>query len=249
MSGNSLKEKYDRDGFLVVERAFTADALDAVRARTDEIIANPSLAPAGAHVGRESDTRGDKLKPAPANDPVRKIERMVAGDGTFQAFARNEKLLEMVRTLIGPRVKVFRDQMLLKPPGGQDKPPHQDQSYFRVKPESGLVTAWIALDDATLENGCMRYVPGSHRHGLFEMEQDPERPVHHVPKVSHLNLTAEVACPVPAGSVIFHHGLTLHRSGVNNTNTWRKALILHFATAEARSEIGKLNEEVSLVID
>jgi ectoine hydroxylase-related dioxygenase (phytanoyl-CoA dioxygenase family) len=111
------------------------------------------------------------------------------------------------------------------------------------------VTAWVALDDATLENGCMRYVPGSHRYGILEMEPDPQRPVHHVPKTMGLTLRDEVTCPVPKGSVIFHHGLTLHRSTVNQTQTWRKALILHFATSDARSEIAKLNEEVSLAID
>src|SRR5436190_23079729 len=128
MALNSLKQNYDRDGYLVVERAFGVQDLSAVRARTEQVIADPSLAPAGVHIGRESDTRGDKSKPAPADDPVRKFERMVSADSAFQEFARHPRLLELVRALIGPRVKVFRDQMLLKPPGGQDKPPHQDQS-------------------------------------------------------------------------------------------------------------------------
>ena len=84
---------------------------------------------------------------------------------------------------------MFRDQVLLKPPGGQDKPPHQDQSYFRVVPEDSLVTAWIALDAATEENGCMRYVPGSHRYAVFDVAPDPQRPVHHIPMPSRRQLS------------------------------------------------------------
>jgi ectoine hydroxylase-related dioxygenase (phytanoyl-CoA dioxygenase family) len=245
----SLKRFYDDNGYLVVARLLSADDLAPVERRVSEIVADPSRAPAGVEVGRESDTRLDKSAPRPATDSLRKLGSIARFDPVFQTLATNPRLLTVVRGLIGPRVKLFRDQVLLKPPGGQDKPTHQDQSYFRVEPTDGLITAWIALDDATLENGCMRYVPTSHRHGLFEMELDPARPVHHLPRTSHLDLPAEVMCPVPAGSVIFHHGFTLHRSGVNNTNTWRRAVIFHYAACDARSQTESLNQEVSLEID
>ena len=244
-----MKRFYEKNGFVVVEGVFTETELEGVRRCTDEIVRDPACAPAGVQVGYESDTRRDKTLPRPAGDPVRSIAFLARYDPTFQKAARHPKLLELVHALLGPRVKVFRDQMLLKPPGGQDKPPHQDQSYFRVQPRDALMTAWIALDEATRENGCMRYVPGSHRFGMLEIVADPQRPVHHVPKVEGLSLADEVPCPVSAGSVIFHHGLTLHRSTVNQTRTWRRALIFHYATAEARSETAQLNEEVSLTID
>ena len=95
----------------------------------------------------------------------------------------------------------------------------------------------------------MRYVPGSHRHGIFDIAHDPDRPVHHIPDTKNIDLPESVACPVPAGSVIFHHGCTLHHSEVNRTNTWRKALILHYATSDSRSERAQLNNEISLEID
>jgi len=244
------KRFYDANGYVAAERLFTREELAPVIRRVDEILRNPSAAPAGVEVGRESDTRADRSQPPPADDPIRKLGFMARFDPAFQTLARAPQLLALVRALIGaPRVKVFRDQMLLKPPGGQDKPTHQDQSYFRVQPRDALVTAWIALDDATLENGCMRYVPTSHLHGLFEMGHDPARPVHHLPKTDHLDLPEEAVCPVPAGSVIFHHGLTLHRSGVNQTSSWRRALIFHYAASDARSEIPELNDEISLEID
>lgn len=240
-----LRRRYQADGFLVVEGLFPDDELAGVRRRVEALIADPSCTPAGVTVGREGDT-----SPATrGTGPVRSAAFMVRFDPFFQEFARTPKLLDLVRGLLGRRVKVFRDQMLFKPPGGQAKPLHQDQSYFLVEPPDDLVTAWIALDQATLENGCMCYVPGSHKHGVFPVTPDPERPVHHVPDTGGLDLPEPVACPVPAGSVIFHHGCTLHTSADNHTDTWRKALILHYATSESRSQREQLNREVSLEID
>jgi len=244
-----MKQFYDTNGYLVAERVFTPHELEPLSRRIDAVAQNPALAPAGVLVGREGDTRADKPGSSAEAGPVRSIAFMARYDALFREAACQPKLLQVVRGLIGPRIKVFRDQMLLKPPGGQAKPVHQDQSYFRVQPEDELVTAWIALDEATLDNGCMVYVPASHRYGIFPVGTDPEQPVHHVPDTGTLNLPAEVACPVPAGSVIFHHGCTLHRSAVNTTNSWRRAVIFHYATAHARSEHEALNEQVTLEID
>lgn len=245
MFTQEMKETYDDNGFLVVEDLFPAAELAEVRRRVQAIVDDPGGVPPGVTVGREGDTKPE----AKGTGAVRGAAFMVRYDPHFQQFARTPKLLEIVRGLLGPRVKVFRDQMLLKPPGGQAKPPHQDQSYFVVEPVDDLVTAWVALDDATRQNGCMTYVPGSHRHGIFPVTPDPERPVHHVPDTGGLDLPEPVACPVRAGAVIFHHGCTLHASAVNATDTWRRALILHYATSDSRSARAELNAQVSLEID
>ena len=245
----SMKTFYDDQGYLVVKNVFTPQELTNIHQRVEEIIANPETAPEGVPIGREGDTIKDKTSQAAQNTSIRALAFLVRFDPQFQKLAKHTKLLSLVRGLIGPRIKVFRDQMLLKPPGGQAKPLHQDQSYFQVQPQDDLVTAWIALDEATTDNGCMCYVPTSHKHGIFDIETDPDRPVHHVPKVNGLTLPEPVACPVPVGSVIFHHGCTLHNSADNNTNTWRKALIMHFSTSDAKSDREQLNAEVSLEID
>jgi len=64
-----------------------------------------------------------------------------------------------------------------------------------------------------------------------------------------LEFQPQQRCPVSAGSLIFHHGCTLHCSGANQSTTWRRALILHYAAAGAKSEDDRLNEQVSLKID
>lgn len=244
-----MKTFYDANGYLVVKNVFQPSELTDINQRVEKIITDETQAPEGVSIGHEGDTVKDKTSTAAQNTSIRAMAFLVRFDPLFKNFAKQEKLLGLVRGLIGPRIKVFRDQMLLKPPGGQAKPLHQDQSYFRVQPQDDLVTAWIALDEATTDNGCMCYVPTSHKHGIFEIESDPDRPVHHIPKTNGLSLPEPVACPVPVGSVIFHHGCTLHNSEDNNTDTWRKALILHFSTSGAKSEREQLNAEVSLEID
>lgn len=245
----TMKSFYDSNGYLVVEELFNDEELGPIRQRTDEIVESPDSAPEGVSIGREGDTVGSKSGGDAANKTIRGTAFLARFDPVFQDFARHPKMLEIVRGLLGGRIKLFRDQMLLKPPGGQAKPLHQDQSYFRVQPQDDLVTAWCALDDATLDNGCMCYVPGSQKYGIFEVTNDPERPVHHIPDTSDIDLNEPVQCPVPAGSVIFHHGCTLHNSNTNNTETWRRAVILHYTTKSAASESDRLNEEVSLEID
>ena len=240
-----MKQSYEKDGYLVVESLFTEEEQAGVRQQIDALIADPDSAPEGVTVGREGDTTPETK----GTGAVRGAAFMVRFVPYFQDFARTPKLLECVRGLLGPRVKVFRDQMLLKPPGGQAKPLHQDQSYFLVDPEDDLVTAWIALDEATLDNGCMTYVPGSHQHGIFPITTDPDRPVHHVPDTGEHDFPDAVPCPVPAGSIIFHHGCSLHASADNSSQTWRKALIFHYATSDAKSGRDELNEQISLEID
>jgi phytanoyl-CoA hydroxylase len=247
MDAAQMKAFYDENGYVVAERLFDAAEIAAASARVSAIIADPDSAPEGVSVGREGDTVGDGS--ARGTGAVRGIAFLARFDPFFREFSLSPKLLAIVRALIGERIKLFRDQALMKPPGGQAKPLHQDQSYFLVRPIDALVTAWVALDEATVENGCMQYVPGSHRHGIFEVAQDPERPVHHVPQTPGLDLPAAVMCPVPAGSVIFHHGCALHASADNESDSWRRALIYHFAAADAVSDNALLNEQVTAEID
>ena len=75
----------------------------------------------------------------------------------------------MVRSLIGPDLKIYVDQTLCKPPKvGSAKPPHQDSAYWTNIDPPSLVICWMPLDDATEENGCMRFIPGSHQLGVIE---------------------------------------------------------------------------------
>ena len=129
------KTTYDRDGFLVVPALFNECELSPIRTQVDALIADPDHPPKGVTVGREGNTAADRESFQARDDSVRSAAFLVRFLPLFQDFARQPKLLDLIRGLLGPRVKVFRDQALFKPPGSQAKPLHQDQSYFKVKPQ------------------------------------------------------------------------------------------------------------------
>lgn len=162
---------------------------------------------------------------------VRKFSGLVDHEPVFKGHATDVALLDLVEDIIGAPMCLYADQALLKPPRvGSEKMPHQDNAYFKVEPGDAVVTAWCALDDATVDNGCMHYIPGSHRAGLVGHAGVKGTP-HLVPE--GFDRVAAVAVPIRAGGVIFHHAESLHFSPVNATDTWRRAFVCHYVRADA----------------
>jgi ectoine hydroxylase-related dioxygenase (phytanoyl-CoA dioxygenase family) len=123
----------------------------------------------------------------------------------------------------------------MKPPGGVEKPYHQDSPYFPIEPMS-LVTCWIALDNVTIENGCLWVVPGSHRLGPLphsERWMVGDREDMRVPE-TEFNRNEEVPITLTPGSCSFHHSLILHMSHPNKTQTARRGLAFHYMTSKSR---------------
>ena len=91
-----------------------------------------------------------------ARSVLRKLDNPHAHRPAVQRLARDARLVAHVESLLGAGVSVYFSQIFFKPPeGGGPKPAHQDNFYFGPTDIEGVATAWIALDDATLENGCL----------------------------------------------------------------------------------------------
>lgn len=128
----------------------------------------------------------------------------------------------------------FGEHMIYKPPRvGSETPWHQDQAYHDPGLRYRNVNFWLPLDDATVESGCMQFVPGSHRLAVV-----PHRHVGDDPNTDALEVDTDafdrdaVACPIPAGGCTMHASYTLHYAGPNRSETPRRAYILVFrATA------------------
>lgn len=128
-------------------------------------------------------------------------------------------------------VRFWHDQIFWKPPKqGGVVAWHQDYSYWtRTKPIAHL-TCWCALDDATLENGCLQYVSESHRWGLLpkpEIAGTFNRIEDFLDENQKQQFQKPVFATVKAGEAIFHHSLTLHGSGANASSKPRRALVLN----------------------
>ena len=166
---------------------------------------------------------------------VRKINACAEFDPLFLKYASMDRIVDIVEQLIGPDIKLFGSQIFMKPPGGVEKPYHQDSPYFSVEPMS-LVTCWIALDEVTVENGCLWVVPGSHRLGPLPHNEPwvvGDRVDMRVPD-SQFDCSSEVPITLSPGSCSFHHSLILHMSHPNKTNTFRRGLAFHYMTSKSR---------------
>jgi hypothetical protein len=144
----------------------------------------------------------------------------------------NPRFLVAASQLLGDKpVRFWHDQIFWKPPKqGGVVAWHQDYSYWtRTKPIAHL-TCWCGLDDATQENGCLQYIPGSHRWGLLpkpviagelqgikEFLTDEQKKQFEQPRFAE----------VKAGEAIFHHSLTLHGSGANTSSKPRRAFVIN----------------------
>lgn len=225
--GPEAAAEYAEIGFLGVERVLSPDdvqgALDALTT-----LARPD---SGANIQYEKWAEGkiDSLSPEERLDLTRKFARFAHLDDRLGSIAHDPAILDVVGRLLGGEPHMFQDMALIKPPGaGREKPWHQDNAFFRMVPGTPIVGVWIALDDATLENGCMRVIPGSHRegpkrHALLRDLQICDNDVE-VPRV--------VAIPLPSGGLMFFDGLMHHGTPANRTNSRRRAMQFHYTLAE-----------------
>ena len=162
---------------------------------------------------------------------------------------RHSRVLDAVESLIGSDILVYHLTCWLKEPGdGTFVSWHQDGTYFGLEPFE-QVTAWVALTDATPENGCLRFLPGSHKDGQRG----------HVLGATHGNLLSNgqyiditndeekgIHLPVPAGQVSLHHTHLIHSSGPNRTSERRIGIGISYIPPHVRF-VGKGQKRVTLV--
>ena len=160
---------------------------------------------------------------------LRKLDNPHACRAPVQDLARNPQLVSLVESFIGSGVSVYFSQIFFKPPeGGGPKPAHQDNFYFGPTDIEGVVTAWVAMDDATLENGCMYFGDGTNKGPVYAHFAPQGEPYNLQLPPEVLDKQPMQPAPVRKGGVSFHHGNTFHVSGPNHSKHWRRACALHF---------------------
>ncbi|MGI9147024.1 MAG: phytanoyl-CoA dioxygenase family protein [Chloroflexota bacterium] len=171
---------------------------------------------------------------AGVDDPelrLRKLAFFVQLEPRLAHVAYHPRLGAIVDALIGSGSRMIQDMALLKPPfRGSEKPWHQDAAYFDWTPLGGVVGAWIAVDEATIDNGCMQVMPASHLLGPaphFHV-RDCQLADQRVP------VAQAVAIPLQPGGVLFFSGLLHHGTPPNMTAVRRRALQFHYAAADCQ---------------
>jgi ectoine hydroxylase-related dioxygenase (phytanoyl-CoA dioxygenase family) len=159
-------------------------------------------------------------------------------DPVYLQYVQRPVFRDICARLLGPQtdVSVFRAMFMNKPANrGTWLPWHQDGWNFLDR--DPLITVWTALDPATVQNGCVQIVPGSHRAGVINPSHDsgfltPEQTAEHVPPQQVVSLELE------AGEVVLLHNWLLHASDVNRSTGSRRAFSVCYIDAATRAEVG-----------
>jgi phytanoyl-CoA hydroxylase len=225
-------ERYQRDGYVVVEDLLSDDEVERVKSRIQEYVAGDRTETEFSRM-LEPDVDAEAFDHG--GDPVRKFEGvgMAREDEVFADLAHHDGILEVVEQLQGPNLSLLRSAAMLKPPQvGSEKKFHQDAAYYPIQPMDH-VTVWIALDEATTENGCMRVVSGAHTDGLIgheALEYETDITI----SDRDYGLDDTVPLPMEPGSVLFQHCLLPHYTAPNTTESWRRGFILAYMRARSR---------------
>ena len=244
------REQYDRDGFLVREDVFSAAEIAAMCRAIEQVCADlvarkersrKKVQVSGFSVFEQFPDANVVIKWEPS-DPnrLKGLEPFAHLDPYLTEIAAHPGFVEPMRDLVGCEdVALFTEKLNLKRAlGGGGFAPHRDFPYWKEPAEQPerLVTAWVALDDADVDNGALEVLPGSHL-----LENVPSRRSEKVFETyevdaSRLDLSGMRAVPVRAGSVIFFGPLLVHRSGANESGRDRRALLYTYQPAGLRTQ-------------
>ena len=192
-----------------------------------------------------------EMKPSPdaknIEDEISKLFR-IHSRGIFNTFINNKNLCDILEDILGPDVDCFLSQFIFKNPGAWGQPWHQDSSYFPFDREP-QVAAWLATSEATLENGCLVVLPGSHQESLHEhLPDDREGSNYGYTEIKDQDFSEEMPVVLNKGDLLLFHSFLMHKSYDNKSNSRRTAMVYHFAeTGTGYGEVDSpTNEWISI---
>ncbi|GIN71823.1 SnoK protein [Bacillus sp. J14TS2] len=208
---------YQENGFVQVDNVLSTDEVAELRTFMDEVMNNKSRS---------------SIQTSEQDDAYYKVLNQRVNTwrdhGGMARFVLSERLAGMASQLIGNKgIRLFHDHALLKMPNDSKETPwHQDFPYWPME-EDGALSIWLTLDDVDKQNGCMKFLPKTHR--LKELNAVDLVDGHDIFKdVKGLDKDKAKTVPLKAGSCTFHHGLTLHSAYSNQTNKPRRVLAIIF---------------------
>jgi phytanoyl-CoA hydroxylase len=224
----SIRKRFDSDGVVHVPGFLSLEQVGELDHHLQRYIAEivPDLPAADAFYEVAGEQRA-----------LKQLQRLSDHDSYFNALRQRNEYVDLAEQLLDGPVRLQGVEWFNKPARiGKPTPPHQDGFYFCLRPDEAL-TIWIALDDVDEENGCVRYLPGSHRKGI--------RP-HGRSEVlgfsqAILDFDPRTASPaflgiVHRGDALVHHSSTIHWATGNGSGRERRALAMVFYSERAQRD-------------
>jgi ectoine hydroxylase-related dioxygenase (phytanoyl-CoA dioxygenase family) len=239
------RARWDGDGYFVRRDVLTPDEVVRLREAAEDVVARviahaerpdagPEMLLADGHRIQFSSRTAIQWEWRSGSREIRLLEPVTHLDGRLSRLWDDPRLVAPMRDALGQDdVGPYTCKLNLKRPrDGSRFPWHQDFPYwyaFAGDRARDIATAIVFLDDASVENGAIRVLPGSHRGG--PARRDPDDPTGFLADPAHIDAEREVAVEVLAGSVLLLSSLLLHRSSMNTSSHHRRALLLSFQPA------------------
>jgi phytanoyl-CoA hydroxylase len=211
-------QQFNENGYFILDNFFTPEEMNNLTTKIDFYVDehNRELQHTNNHNGGISR----------ANEIIF-TTNLIKKDDLFQQFCSQDKFVDLTTRILGPDVSLFWDQSVYKrPETHKDFPWHQDNGYGLVLSEE-YVTCWIALEDATIENGCIWVMPQTHLQGIVEHKSTP------IGWQCYFGDDPGTPVPLKKGSMVVFSSLLFHRSGPNVSNHVRKGYIVQFFPSQA----------------
>jgi ectoine hydroxylase-related dioxygenase (phytanoyl-CoA dioxygenase family) len=214
------KDFFEKNGYVVIEDIITAGELEQYRKIYNHFLdgsidAGKNRTDLGVGMGN--------------NEKVENITQIMWPSDFVPAvleMAYHKRALTIARSLQGNDMEMDFDMLINKAPHtGTVTPWHQDAAYWINLPDKRAVSCWLALDNATLDNGCMWYIPGSH---LLPLRTHKSSGTSGGALSCEASESEGVGIALKSGSCVLHHGATLHYSRGNITDHQRRAFIINF---------------------
>ncbi len=219
---------YRQEGYLAVDNVFTSAEVETARIALLDLILGRVPSFTGISFEASAAGRLGELTVDERQDAVRKLMHFVDHEPRLKALSEKPALLSFLERILGERPHMFQDMALIKPPRfGREKPWHQDKAYFDLPVAARVAGVWIALDPATVENGCMHLQPRGHHQGprIHFKRRDWQ--------ICDTDIMGKpsVAVPLRPGGALFFDGLLPHGTPTNYSPHRRKALQFPYAGA------------------
>ena len=209
----SIHQQYDEQGYVIVRNVLDADLIGEASNHVEWLIKN------------NPDRRPEQL-----------WQDLIANDPFWVRLVGDDRLLEVAEEFVGPNIALFASHYLSKPAGdGLPVLWHQDGSYWPLEPME-VVTLWLAGDDSTPENGCMRVIPGTQHLELQKLQErkDVKNVLNSEIDPKFVDASKAVDVVLKAGDVSVHHPNIIHGSNGNNSPKRRCGLTIRYIPTSTR---------------
>lgn len=216
-------EQYRTDGFIQLNDVVTGTELKRFRESVEHAVAEET----------KEDQRPASEKTAYEQLFIQKVN-LWQRHPEVKEFVFSKKFANIAAQLSGCAVRLWHDQALFKEPKtGAKTPWHQDTHYWPHQHKKDQLSIWIALKDATIENGCMSFLPGTQKLDSVQAVNlsNPQDVFELAPELRNIKpRTVELK----AGSCTFHNGLTFHFAGPNRTDSMREAIAILYMPSDTK---------------